>query len=312
MKCPVYYILMLLWLASCAGKQREAETSGQVPDKELATETPAELPLPTIPESLNTPEARAAYLALHFWDGMDFTDHALSLDTAFMEQNFANYLSVFPVVTQETERDKAVGTLLRKAAQDSTAAAFLLEVVDKYLRDPNSPMRDETLLIVFYEQILQIPDIPESCREHTAWLLDKAMKNRPGSVAADFTYLSRRGTKSTLHARRTGGPTLLIFYDPDCEQCKETLQVLVQMPLPYTWSVLAIDAERDKARWDETKVLLPASWEVGFATTDLTATGLYELPALPILYLLDGNYRVLLKDPTLEQLAASMASEQAN
>ena len=305
MKCPAYFILMLLLLVSCTDKRREVGRSNS--PKGVATETPAELPLPTIPESLNTPEARAAYLALHFWDGMDFSDHALSLDTAFMEQNFANYLSIFPVVTQETERNKAVGTLLQKAARDSTASAFLLEVVDKYLRDPNSPMRDETLLIVFYEQLLQIPDIPESCKEHTAWLLDKAMKNRPGSVATDFTYLSRRGTKSTLHARRTGGPTLLIFYDPDCEQCKETLQVLVQMPLPHAWNVLAIDAEHDKARWDETKASLPETWDVGFATTDLTGSGRYELPALPTLYLLDSNNRVLLKDPTPEQLAAFVA-----
>lgn len=293
-------VLLFLSLASCTGKKGEATTAGKAPLKEPA----AELPLPAIPQSLTSPEARAAFLALHFWDAMDFADHALSLDTAFMEQNFANYLSVFPVLTQDAERREAVRTLLRKAAQDSTALAFLQDVVEKYLKDPNSPMRDEELLTVFYEEMLQIPDVPEWNRERMAWNLETARKNRPGTVAADFAYVSRTGKSGTLHGRHGGGTTLLVFYDPDCDTCKGVLDALGRMPLPRGWHVLAIDAEGDRTRWDETKALLPREWEVGFATTDLVGSGMYSLPALPTLYVLDSTGRVVLKDPTLQQFAA--------
>lgn len=297
----VCLVLLLLSLASCAGKKGEAETRG----KETVSERhAAELPLPAIPQSLTSPEARAAYLALHFWDAMDFADHALSLDTAFMEQNFANYLSVFPVLRQDAERSDAVGALLCRAAQDSAALAFLQDVVEKYLKDPNSPMRDEGLLTVFYEEMLQIPDVPEWNRERVAWNLETARKNRPGTVATDFAYVSRTGKSGTLHGRQAGGTTLLVFYDPDCDTCRGMLDALGRMPLPRGWHVLAIDAEGDRTRWDETKALLPREWEVGFATTDLVGSGMYHLPALPTLYVLDGTGRVVLKDPTLQQFAA--------
>lgn len=304
MKKHLFLILLaaIVLLASCTGgKQNAAETDSA---RESAPEKPAELPLPSIPESLATPESRAAYLALHFWDGMDFSDQALSLDTAFMEQSFANYLSVFPVLAQEADKVAAVGALLQRAVSDSVATDFLLNVVDKYLRDPNSPMRDEDLLIVFYNQILQTPRISGWQRERTARLLDDAMRNRLGTVAADFTFLLRKGGNATLHSHCAGGPTLLVFYNPDCEHCKEVMSVLEQMPIPAAWSVLVVDTEQDKARWDETKGALPGPWEVGFATTDITGAGLYDLSAMPTLYLLDGHLRVLLKDPTLEELSA--------
>ena len=60
------------------------------------------LSLPDVPPSLTAPEERAAYIIAHFWDGMDFGDTLRCRDRAFMEQNFVNYLSLFPHAGPET------------------------------------------------------------------------------------------------------------------------------------------------------------------------------------------------------------------
>ena len=36
-------------------------------------------------------------MARHFWDALDFRSDPLAVDTAFMEQNFANFISVLAV-----------------------------------------------------------------------------------------------------------------------------------------------------------------------------------------------------------------------
>ena len=102
----------------------------------------AELPLPDVPATLREPAERAAFIIGHFWDAMDFGDTLRSRDAAFMEQNFSNFISVFPYAAAEAQR-AAVGSLLRRAEADSDAYVLLADIAEKYLYEPNSPMLAE-------------------------------------------------------------------------------------------------------------------------------------------------------------------------
>lgn len=74
-------LVIVLLLASCTvnGQQRPH----------------GELPLPQVPEELTSPTDRAAYIAEHFWDAMDWRDSTLLRDKAFMEQSFASLTAYF-------------------------------------------------------------------------------------------------------------------------------------------------------------------------------------------------------------------------
>ena len=63
---------------------------------------------------------RAAYVLAHFWDSMDFSDTSRSLDTAFMEQNFANFASLLPHVDADAV-SAAAESVLKKAASCRTS-----------------------------------------------------------------------------------------------------------------------------------------------------------------------------------------------
>ena len=268
----------------------------------------SELPLPVVPSSLTLPEDRAAYIIAHFWDGLDFTDTLRSRDHAFMEQNFVNYLSLFPHAREE-ELSPNIGRLLQAAAADSIGLRLVNDLAEHYLDDPNSPMRNERYYILFLEELLRLPGLSEYDRIRPAYRLETARKNHPGTTAADFAYTDRKGHRRTLHATH-GKRLLLLFYDPACSHCSEILDglrgsaTIGNLIKDRELTVLAVYTEGNRRLWDETKASMPQEWTVGIDGSRIVERELYSLPAMPVIYLLDSDKKVILKDPTTAELEA--------
>lgn len=267
-----------------------------------------ELPLPGVPSALTAPEERAEYIISRFWDGMDFADTLRSRDRQFMEQNFVNFLSLFPHARQEV-LPPHIGRLLKRAAVDSVAFDLVNDIAERYLDDPNSPMRCEEYYILFLEEQLRLPGLSEYDRIRPAYRLETAKKNRPGTVATDFSYTDRNGNRQTLLGTR-GKWLLLLFYDPACSHCSEILNDLHERPIlgklvfSKELAVLAVYTEGDRKLWDETKMSMPQEWIVAIDDSSIVERELYSLPAMPVIYLLDAGKRVILKDAPLERLEA--------
>ncbi len=265
-----------------------------------------ELPLPVVPASMISPKERAAYILDHFWDAMDFGNRSLSLDTAFMEQNFANFASLFDYA-DSTDLSNSVNKLMERAETDKDVYLLLSEIAEKYLYEPNSPMYDEEHFIMFIRAQTESRQFDESSKERTRYLLETALKNRRGTMASDFRYTDRYGKHTKLlNAVKGQVFTVLIFYDPDCGHCKETIDILRSIDFPSGIKVLAIDAEGDRDHWEASKESLPADWEVGYATDDILGDERYVLPAMPTIYLIDRYGRVVLKDATPVQLVKAI------
>lgn len=266
-----------------------------------------ELPLPNVPDALRTPVERAAYITEHFWDAMDFRDTLRSRNTDFMEQNFSNFISVLPFAYKSAQR-MAVGTLMLKAEADRAAYYQLAEIAEKYLYEPNSPMLSEELYILFLEQFVSTPLFDKYEAMRYQWQLQAVRKNRPGMVAADFSYTTREGHSTSLRKTAVNGVMLLIFYDPDCEHCKEIMSVLQhnelisQMLDNKRLTVVAVHSGDSRDLWAETSSSFPANWTVGYENGEMQENGQYVFRAMPTLYLLDCDKRVILKDVPVEQL----------
>lgn len=315
MKRAVTYLWLLLMAVatcSCNGQGRVSANVEQV-NPDTLVESRRELPLPEVPASLTVPEERAEYIICHFWDGMDFADTLRSHDRLFMEQNFANFISLFPHARQET-LPPYIDKLLEQAAVDSVASGLVKSIAERYLDDPNSPMRNEEYYILFLEGQLRLPGLPEKERVHLAYRLETAKKNRPGVKATDFSYIDRDGNRRTLHNTQ-GKQLLLLFYDPACSHCSEILDGLRESTLiadlvaGNELSVLAVYTEGDRKLWDETKSSLPREWIVAIDDSSIVDRELYDLPAMPVIYLLGKEKNVLLKDPTPEALEAFLSQQ---
>lgn len=268
-----------------------------------------ELPLAEPPAALRTPRERASWMIRHFWDAMEFGDTLRSRNRDFMEQQFVNFLSLFPHA-DTTALAPALGQLVARAAADREALLLVGEIAEKYLYDPNSPMLDEGYFIRWLEALIASGALDEAERIRPAYLLGAARKNRPGMLAADFTYITRDGRRQTLHGT-AAEETLLLFYDPDCDHCREIMEALASSERLRSaiaagrLTLLALYADGDRAAWDCTKEQLPAAWIVGFDTGAIRTRELYVLPAMPTLYLLDRDKRVLAKDLPVGALLGS-------
>jgi hypothetical protein len=289
---------------SCTGNGRASSGGGQLVVDSVSA---LSLPLPYIPVTLTTPEDRADYLVVHFWDGMDFTDHALSLDTAFMEQNFVNFIQLYDIASAEGIKSGA-STIMRKAAADSLAYRFLFDIVERYLSDPNSPMLNEEHFIPFLHSALEQVVFSKEEKLRVSYLLENAIKNRVGTKATDFRFQLHSGREGSLYKHDHAGALMLIFFDPYCESCKETLnyirtnEQINNAIATDELQIMAIYTENNDDAWNRTKGYLPMSWTVVRDKSGIVDNELYDLKAMPTLYLLDKDNRVLMKNFDIRRL----------
>ena len=314
----LYRLALCLWLLlpACRNEAAPRALPAAAPAAMPAdTAAAPELPLPDVPQTLRTPAERAAYIIRHFWDAMAFDDTLRSYDRAFMEQNFSNFISVFPYADDAARHD-AVGSLLRRAEADRRAYVLLAEVAEKYLYEPDSPMLSEEIYLLFLEGLLQSSVLTPDERVRPRWQWEAARKNRPGMLAADFAYTARDGQFATLHRTPAAALQLLVFYDPDCEHCAEVMADLQadalvrRMVAAGQLAVVAVYSGEAKDLWSATAHALPAEWTVGYEPGTLQENGSYVLRTLPTLYLLDNRHRVVLKDARPETLREYLTDRQ--
>lgn len=226
--------------------------------------------------------------------------------------------------TASLHNDKSMAVHMKKIVKlmmtsDSTATARALDIffrgldgdvasirlasryANLYLNNPNSPVRDETLYLRYLTSLLNQREIPEGTHAKATEEVRKVLLNRPGTVANDFRFIDREGNQSTLHSLRAPR-TMLIFYDPECPHCPDILQRIAADTDVNTATdkgdlkVLAVYTEGKRDLWEKTKQELPGNWTVAYDLTGILDADLYDIPAMPTVYLLDDDKTVLIKD----------------
>ncbi|MDE6007744.1 MAG: thioredoxin family protein [Muribaculaceae bacterium] len=144
-------------------------------------------------------------------------------------------------------------------------------------------------------------DEAEKLREQYRKMMEE--KNSVGNQASDFRFITREGEDTSLLRLPTDKNILLIFYDPDCDDCHAAIDSILNSGLGEKLHIVAIDSEEDRNRWEETAGSLPEDWTVGFATDPIQEDETYYILTMPSIYLLDKNKTVLLKDTTLDKVS---------
>ena len=273
-----------------------------------ATQAHKPFSLPEIPATITNPGERAEYLISHYWDNFSFVDTTWLATHDQIEQAFSDYLSLLPHTTPKVVT-ASIGGILDKSLAQQSIFNWFTGMFDKYLYDVNSPFRDEECYAIVVEHIVNSPDVDEIYKLRPKAQLEQINKNRPGNMASDFTYTLANGKKGTLHGIKADY-TLLFFYDPECPDCRHTREFLEQSEQVTNLvnsgklKILALYPDEDIETWKAYQSAIPSTW---LNACDGTATKkikskLYAIRAIPSLYLLDRNKRVLLRDAVTEQV----------
>lgn len=300
---------LFLGLEACQVRQN-SQLSVSSSRQDTASVRQTQFSFPEIPATLTEPEARKAWLLTHYWEQFDFADTTLVNNRDVTEQGFVNFIALLADGTtpEELTRESLENWCTGFVGKDHARRVLTL-TTDEYLYNPNSPFYNENLYGLYLETLLGMLPQTDAMRSSYQFKLGLVKRNNPGNRATDFTYYLPDGTRRTLAATQVKGDRLLLmFYDPECESCHE---VLLQMAADATLaeavrtgklSVLAIYTEGNDEAWRKALADMPEGWTVGTDHEAIKTGALYDLKAMPSLYLLDGNKQVILKDAPYEQI----------
>ncbi|WP_303208867.1 DUF5106 domain-containing protein [Bacteroides oleiciplenus] len=300
-----YLNIFFLFLILCTACGNRKASDNQAEDiKNDSTKTFA---LPVIPAMLNTPESRADYLVRHYWENVDFTDTTYLDHREVMEQAWVDYIDIMKIVPEETAIS-AIKQMYQDAGKKKKVFFFFTDLAEKYLYDPNSPMRNEELYIPVLDAMLESTVLDDTEKILPKGRRDLAEQNRLGRQAEDFTYTLVSGKSGTLYGVKANY-TLLFINNPGCHACEEGIKELKQAPAinkefeAGNLKILSVYPDEDKEEWERHLSDFPKEWINGYdRKLMIKEKNLYDLKAIPTLYLLDKNKKVLLKDATVMQI----------
>lgn len=284
-------------------------------NKKVEKFVPVPFPAATIPGMITDQNEAVEYLSLHYWDGITETERTYPSDSltvsgvrmSDVEQKFADWTSVLSIATPQVV-EKSVARLYDRALTcerknpSSNVFETFCDLTYKYLYDPNSPMRNEDIYYHFVKRLASYEGISLEMRDKYAYDAKMCSLNKVGAVAADFRFADKNGKIRTLHSIEAP-VTLLFFSNPGCTMCYDIIQTLSgseaisERIAAGQLAVLNIYIDEDLEGWRSYMPIYPENWYNGFDPDLVIRTeNLYNVRAIPSLYLLDENKKVLFKD----------------
>lgn len=278
MKARLFSLFILLaCMLIQAQEQAQAQTKAQAPNQPQQS-----FPYPTLPDTLRSVEQRAGYLSEHYWDNYNFADTLMLKSEEVTEQGFVNFIDILgrfsPAIAQ-----KGIAGFTQRAFKNTAAKERFESLIEHYFENPQSPLRNDRVYLLFLEEMKNSPCFDEVEKERLAFKIKTTNKNLPGDIAINFNFKDENGKSHQLSDYRDQ-KVILYFYDPDCENCHKVSAWLKQQTIPADIKVLKIIA-------------------------DNPISHIYSLRAMPTIFLLDKGNLVVLKDCTAQELIAYVSSK---
>lgn len=315
MKTPATILLLTCMILSAC------TTRSQLPSHEART-----FPKVEVPSMITDSGEAMEYMSSHFWDaflsgsGATLPGTVKGVSTADLEKAVSTYLTILGNMPKAQAQEKVASffSSIEEAHRADTSAHLFpvfTQMVVKYLYDPNSPLRDEDLYLPFVSGLAKSPFTDEDSRPGYAFE-EKMCRLAPyGTVAPDFAFTRPDGTRGSLHSIKADN-ILLFFSNPGCGSCQFIIQALTKQAFiePFiNMGKLAvlnmyIDSELDK--WREYLPSYPDSWICAYDhNMTIREDTQYYIRAIPSLYVLDSDKRIVMKDAPVEKVIQYLSNQ---
>lgn len=290
MRTLFYAIVAALLCLGCTPKQKKA-----APQKSYRFHY-------VQPPMQSSQEQRFAYMRDHFWDKFDFADtlYTTKADTVEMCRAYATYVSTFVGPLDQ----EPIRKLMQRASVSKKMFDYFVMLSDKVLHDPNSPVRSDELYIAVLEAQIASPHYDKYEKMAPEYDLRIVSQNRIGRKANDFNYTVKSGRTRNLYSLNSDFVVVYIN-NPGCGMCRDITKAMQESPIindclqKGTLKILAIYPDEQLDEWHKHYNDMPKAWINAYDKgCHINRENLYNIAAIPALYMLDKEKRVLVKDST--------------
>ncbi|NLZ95423.1 MAG: DUF5106 domain-containing protein [Bacteroidales bacterium] len=310
-------MMLTLFTISCCSSQSSTTTEKE-PSTTSETSTHTEspdgyFPLPSAPAMITSSEDIILYLSEHYWDLFNFSDTSLITQPDITEQGFVDYIQLLNQISQ-TDAEKSINIMLNKAKPYPSMYAHFAALYEKYFYDPNSPFRNEQLYTPVVKHLVESEVLSQELQEIFSFQQKMLLKNKIGTTAINFEYTLAKGDKKMMHDLQSNY-LILFFTNPDCLSCASTTKQLnnsevfhelfeLNTPDNMVLTVLSIFPDSNVGDWRKALPSLPQQdWINSYDDGEVIYSNLlYDIKAIPTLYLLDRDKKVILKDVDLGEI----------
>lgn len=297
-------VLLAAALLSSCGDNPSKKASGPKP-----------FPQVSVPAFISSQEDVYNYLAKNWWNRYLDSSLVWSQDTSLIGgitkgefvSAYHNYVQVLLSISPKNAygAQSALVERIQKLKMDNpsnTVFDSMVSLTEMVLYGVNSDYRNEEYYLPFAQALSTSPLIDSLSRTRYAGEAANCSLNRLGEVAADFSYTTKEGRVSTLHKIKADY-TLVFFSNPGCHACKEIIDALKgSLKVSYleekgSLKVLNTYIDEDLTEWYKYMPVYPDEWINAYnADLSIRTYNLYDVRAIPSLYLLDKEKRVIFKD----------------
>ena len=279
---------------------------------------------PVLPANLQKPSTREdsvaafRYYKEHYWEGVNFWDGRLAY-TTFFEDKLDRYFNQL-VAPHPDSVNKEMDYMLSFAKANAEMERFLLlRFVNRYYSQRY--MWEDAVFVHLYEKYFATNPPSWLSEQGKKTITDRAyslMANIFGSPATEIQLPDSTGKSISLYGLKKEY-TLVIFWDPLCGHCKETLPKIDSV-YQLRWKsqglgVYAVAKENEGTRKDWLSFIRDKNlghWSHVYYSKEAEKervsnnvpgySQLYDVQSFPTLYLLDKDKRIVAKKLSFEQI----------
>lgn len=305
----IYSLLIFCILAAACGRNAKAPQSAAFQPREFPIEANA-------PSMIQDPDEIRDYLLLHYWDAFTDTSRIYPSDSSMINgvrtsevgEMVRQYIELIEYQTTLNVAKECMVNLFDRAEnfQKRDTSCGMLEYitnrVEKCLYDPTSPYRNEDLYLSYVQKMLSSGRLPQDIVPAYSYTAQMCSLNQTGTPAADFTFTDIHGRRHSLYGIKADY-TLLFFSNPGCEACANIISILkgddhiVQLVSSGKLAIVNIYIDLELDKWKGYASSYPSSWYNGYDQDyKIRQDVIYNVRAIPSLYILDKNKKVVMKD----------------